>query len=79
MDKGRSEAQLKAASKARVKLITTDGVFSMDGHIAPLKDICDLADKYGAVRFIVLRESSCLVFCCLFVYMCARSVESSFL
>ncbi len=42
------ETQLKAASQCRHKLIATDGVFSMDGHIARLKDICDLADKYGA-------------------------------
>jgi glycine C-acetyltransferase len=37
---------------ARFKLIVTDGVFSMDGHIAPLKEICDLADKYNAYVFI---------------------------
>ena len=37
------------AKGARVKLIATDGVFSMDGFIAPLKEICDLADKHGAV------------------------------
>ena len=45
------EAQLKAADEAgaRFKLITTDGVFSMDGHIAQLDKICDLADKYGAL------------------------------
>lgn len=34
---------------ARIKLITTDGVFSMDGYVANLKAICDLADKYGAL------------------------------
>ncbi|MCA0909790.1 glycine C-acetyltransferase [Qipengyuania gaetbuli] len=45
------EAQLKAADEAgaRFKLITTDGVFSMDGHIAQLDKICDLAEKYGAL------------------------------
>lgn len=45
------EAQLKAADKAgaRFKLITTDGVFSMDGYIARLDEICDLADKYHAL------------------------------
>ena len=45
------EAQLKAADAAgaRFKLIATDGVFSMDGTYAPMKDICDLADKYGAL------------------------------
>lgn len=45
------EAQLKAADTAgaRFKLITTDGVFSMDGYIARLDEICDLADRYGAL------------------------------
>ena len=45
------EAQLQAADKegARFKLITTDGVFSMDGTIARLDEICDLADKYNAL------------------------------
>jgi len=43
------EAKLLEAKAARVKLIATDGVFSMDGFIAPLKEICDLADKHGAV------------------------------
>ncbi|MEL7729108.1 glycine C-acetyltransferase [Citromicrobium bathyomarinum] len=45
------EAQLKAADEAgaRFKLITTDGVFSMDGHIAQLDKICDLAEQYGAL------------------------------
>lgn len=45
------EAQLQAADAAgaRFKLITTDGVFSMDGYIARLDEICDLADKYGAL------------------------------
>jgi len=37
------------AAGARIKLITTDGVFSMDGYVANLKTICDLADKYGAL------------------------------
>src|SRR6187549_2353099 len=37
---------------ARFKLIATDGVFSMDGHIAPLKAICDLADKYQALVMV---------------------------
>src|SRR5580693_566084 len=40
------EARLVEAKDARFKLIATDGVFSMDGHIAPLKGICDLADKH---------------------------------
>jgi glycine C-acetyltransferase len=45
------ELQLKAADKAgaRFKLITTDGVFSMDGYIARLDEICDLAEKYDAL------------------------------
>ena len=45
------EAQLQAADRAgaRFKLITTDGVFSMDGTIARLDEICDLADKYNAL------------------------------
>jgi len=46
------EANLKAAADCRQKLIVTDGVFSMDGTIANLKDICDLADRYGALTMI---------------------------
>ncbi len=48
------EAQLKAADAAgaRYKLIATDGVFSMDGIIANLKGICDLADKYDALVMV---------------------------
>jgi glycine C-acetyltransferase len=46
------ESRLKEASDARVKLIATDGVFSMDGVIARLKDICDLADRYGALVMV---------------------------
>ncbi len=46
------EVQLKAASSARRKLIVTDGSFSMDGKIAPLDKICDLADKYEALVMI---------------------------
>jgi glycine C-acetyltransferase len=48
------EAQLIAADVkgARFKLIATDGVFSMDGFIAPLKAICDLADKYHALVMV---------------------------
>lgn len=34
------------------RLIATDGIFSMDGDVAPLKDICDLADKYDAWVFV---------------------------
>ena len=43
------EEQLKAAQDARFRLITTDGVFSMDGYIAQLDKICDLADQYDAL------------------------------
>jgi glycine C-acetyltransferase len=45
------EEQLQAADKdgARFKLITTDGVFSMDGYIARVDEICDLAEKYNAL------------------------------
>jgi glycine C-acetyltransferase len=48
------EARLREAdaAKARFKLIVTDGVFSMDGFIAPLREICDLADKYGALVMV---------------------------
>jgi glycine C-acetyltransferase len=48
------EAKLKEAdaAKARFKLIATDGVFSMDGFIADLKGVCDLADKYGAIVMV---------------------------
>ena len=43
------EMRLREAEGSRYKLIATDGVFSMDGIIANLKGICDLADKYGAM------------------------------
>ncbi len=48
------EAQLIAADSkgARFKLIATDGVFSMDGVIAPLKEICNLADRYNALVMV---------------------------
>jgi len=46
------EAQLQAAEGARFKLIATDGVFSMDGYLAKLNEICDLADKYGAMVMV---------------------------
>jgi glycine C-acetyltransferase len=53
-DMGDLDAQLRAASAAgaRHKLVVTDGVFSMDGFIAPLRDICDLADKHGALVMV---------------------------
>lgn len=43
------EAKLQEASDSKVKVIVTDGVFSMDGTIAQLDKICDLADKYDAI------------------------------
>lgn len=46
------EEQLKAAQKQRYRLIVTDGVFSMDGFVAPLDKICDLADKYNAMVMV---------------------------
>src|SRR5690348_5277042 len=46
------EAQLKEASDARRRLIVTDGVFSMDGYVAPLAEICDLADRYDAMVMV---------------------------
>ncbi len=48
------EAQLQAADAAgaRFKLVVTDGVFSMDGYIAKLGPICDLAEKYGAMVMV---------------------------
>jgi len=46
------EEQLKAAQNARYRVIATDGVFSMDGVIANLKAICNLADKYDALVMV---------------------------
>jgi glycine C-acetyltransferase len=46
------EARLREAEGCRFKLIATDGVFSMDGYIAKLPQICDLADKYGALVLV---------------------------
>jgi glycine C-acetyltransferase len=46
------EAKLKEAAGARFRLIATDGVFSMDGYIANLAGICDLADKYHAMVMV---------------------------
>lgn len=46
------EEQLKAASDARFRVVVTDGVFSMDGYIAPLQEICDLAERYDALVFV---------------------------
>jgi len=46
------EAQLKEAQGSRYRLIATDGVFSMDGTIAKLKEICDLAEKYFSMVMV---------------------------
>jgi glycine C-acetyltransferase len=46
------DAKLTEASGARFKMIATDGVFSMDGYIAPLREICDLADKHDAMVMV---------------------------
>jgi glycine C-acetyltransferase len=46
------EQALKDSQSARVRMIATDGVFSMDGSIARLKEICDLADRYGALVMV---------------------------
>ncbi len=51
-DLGDLEAQLIAASDARQRIIVTDGVFSMDGYLAPLEGICDLAERYGALVLV---------------------------
>ncbi|MEE1753954.1 glycine C-acetyltransferase [Streptomyces sp. SP18CS02] len=46
------EQQLKETRDARRRLIVTDGVFSMDGYVAPLQEICDLADRYDAMVMV---------------------------
>src|SRR6266566_1407286 len=46
------EAQLQASTDARRRLIATDGVFSMDGYLAPLREICDLAERYDAIVMV---------------------------
>ncbi|MEW9553761.1 glycine C-acetyltransferase [Nonomuraea sp. NPDC050783] len=51
-DMAELEARLKEASDARRRLIVTDGVFSMDGYLAPLREICDLADRYDAMVMV---------------------------
>ncbi|RZL53740.1 MAG: glycine C-acetyltransferase, partial [Pedobacter sp.] len=54
------EAQLIAAKDCRHRIIVTDGAFSMDGSVAPLDQICDLADKYEAL--VMIDESHCTGF-----------------
>jgi glycine C-acetyltransferase len=51
-DMAELESRLKEASDARRRLIVTDGVFSMDGYLAPLADICDLAERYDAMVMV---------------------------
>ncbi|MEM9641194.1 MAG: glycine C-acetyltransferase [Pseudomonadota bacterium] len=46
------EAQLRATQSARHRLIATDGVFSMDGYVAKLPEICDLAERYDAMVMV---------------------------
>ena len=46
------EAQLVAAKDARQRVVVTDGVFSMDGYLAPLATICDLADRHNALVMV---------------------------
>jgi glycine C-acetyltransferase len=51
-DMAELEQRLKEAGDARRKLVVTDGVFSMDGYIAPLDRICDLAERHGAMVMV---------------------------
>lgn len=51
-DMGDLETQLKAATGARFRMIATDGVFSMDGTMAPLVEICELANKHDAMVMV---------------------------
>lgn len=54
------EQRLREASGARHRLVVTDGVFSMDGYVAPLDGICELADRYGAL--VVVDDSHAVGF-----------------
>jgi glycine C-acetyltransferase len=51
-DMGDLEEKLREASDARIRLISTDGVFSMDGYLARLPQICDLAERYQALVMV---------------------------
>src|SRR6266540_5514389 len=51
-DMAELEARLKESADARYRLIVTDGVFSMDGYVAPLDEICDLAERYDALVMV---------------------------
>ncbi len=46
------DRQLQAAADARYRLVVTDGVFSMDGYLAPLREICDLAERHDALVMV---------------------------
>src|SRR3990167_4299356 len=52
MDMNDLRTKLESTKDKRLRVIATDGVYSMDGDIAPLKEICDLADKYEALVFV---------------------------
>ncbi len=51
-DMNHLETQLKRAKKYRFRVIATDGVFSMDGDVAPLDEICEMADRYDAIVMV---------------------------
>ncbi|MEK7820369.1 MAG: 5-aminolevulinate synthase, partial [Pseudomonadota bacterium] len=51
-DPAHLEELLAAADPARPKLVAFESVYSMDGHIAPIESICDIADKHGAMTFL---------------------------
>ena len=51
-DMNHLETQLKRAQKNRFRMIATDGVFSMDGDVAPIKEICELAKRYQAIVMV---------------------------
>ncbi len=51
-DMGELEEHLQASQDARTRLIATDGVFSMDGYVAKLPEVCDLAEKYDAMVMV---------------------------
>ncbi|HEX4445121.1 MAG TPA: glycine C-acetyltransferase [Polyangiaceae bacterium] len=51
-DMGALEAALQATQDKRLRMVATDGVFSMDGDVAPLERICDLADRYRALVMV---------------------------
>jgi glycine C-acetyltransferase len=51
-DMAELEQHLKDSADARYRLVVTDGVFSMDGYLAPLPEICELADRYDAVLMV---------------------------